>query len=213
MTTTSPWAPQTGAAPVQGAADQRPLPPPPPSQSVPPQPPPAPPPPVDRPGRRPGLWVIVLAMAVLMVVAVAATAAITYAITRNSANAEPPPAPPAATPSEPQFTAAEQNAAKSKLCGVFDATARGQRGQGGVLVNGEVNVPLVLRTVNSVVAVQNTLTPALPDELSRAAHGYIDSSLDLTAAATGTGSVDEVNRLTSESNDATYALADACGLR
>ncbi|WP_131811595.1 hypothetical protein [Mycolicibacterium peregrinum] len=152
-------------------------------------------------------------MVIVMVVAVAATAAITYAIARNSAAGEPPPASPIATPSEPQFTAAEQNAAKAELCGAFDKTARGQRGQGGVVVNGEVNVPLVLRTVNSVVAVQTTLTPSVSDELSRAAHRYIDSSLDLTAAATGNGSVDDVNRLTSESNDATYALADACGLR
>lgn len=213
MTTTSPRAPQTGSVPVQGAADQRPLPPPPPSQAVPPQPPAAPPPPVERLGRRPGLWLVVLAMAVLMVVAVAATAVITYAITRNNAVAEPPAAPPAATPAEPHFTAPEQNAAKAKLCSVFDATARGQRGQGGVVVNGDVNLPLVVRTVNSVVAVQNTLTPAVPDNLAQAAHAYIDSSLDLTAAATGNRSVDDVNRLTSESNDATYALADACGLR
>lgn len=212
MTTTSPWAPQTGAAPVQGAADQRPLPPPPPSQSVPPQPPPAPPPPVDRPGRRPGLWLIVLAMAALMVVAVAATAAITYAITRNNAVAEPPPAPPAATPAEPHFTASEQNAAKSQLCGAFDGATRGQQGEGGLVLNGELNVPVMLRSLNSVIAVQNALTPAVPSEVADAARTYVDSALELNSAAIRKVPIDEGNRLNSKTNDAIFALADACGL-
>jgi hypothetical protein len=154
-------------------------------------------------------------MAVLMIVAVAATAATTYAITRsgNQHAAQPPQPSVTAAPNTPQFTSADQAAATTKLCGVFDATARGQKGQGGVIVNGEVNLPVVLRTVNSVVAVQNALTPAVPDTVAQTARTYIDSSLNLTAAATGNASVDDVNRLTSASNDATYALVDACGLR
>ena len=67
----------------------------------------------------------------------------------------------------PQFSAAEQNAAKQQLCHIFDISARGQRGQGGMRVNGEVNVPLLLRTVNSVIAVENALTPAVPKDLAR----------------------------------------------
>jgi len=211
MTTTSPWAPQTGAAPVQGTADQRPVPPPPPTQSVPPQPPPAPPPPVERPGRRPSLWLIVLAMAILMIVAVAATAAITYAIARNSTTAAPPPAP-ATTPAEPEFTAAQQNEAKASICGIFDNSLRGQTGEGGLRLNGELNVPVMLRSLNSIVAVQNALTPAVPKEVADAAHAYVDSALELNSAAIRNVPVDEGNRLNTKTNDAIFALADVCGL-
>jgi hypothetical protein len=80
-------------------------------------------------------------------------------------------------------------------------------------VNGEVNVQLVLRTVNSVVAVQNALTPAVPQDVRDAAQKYIDTSLALTTAATGNIPADELNRLTDESNDASYSFADACGLQ
>lgn len=208
MTTTSPWAPQTGAAPVQGPAE-RPLPPPP-SQSVPPQPPAAPPPPVERPKRRPGLWGIVLAMAILMVVAVAATAAIAYAIARNSATA-PPPAP-ATTTTEPQVTAAERDAAKTRLCNVFDSATRDQQGQGGLVQNGQLNIPLVLRTVNAALGVQVALTEAVPADVSEAARTYVNNSIDLTSAAMRNVSIDEGNRLNDRANAATYALADVCGL-
>lgn len=209
MTTTSPWAPQTGVP--QELAD-RPLPAPPPVGGPPPQPPIMPPPsaPAASPRRQAGLLVAILAMAAVMVVAVAATAAITYALTRNNSE---PPQPSAIAPSAPQFSEAQRAEATRKLCGVFDVTARGQKGQGGVVENGQVNLPVVVRTVNSVVAIQNTLTPALPEEFAQTARTYVDSSLSLTAAATGNANIDEVNRLTSASNDATYALVDACGLR
>ena len=210
MTTTSPWAPQTGTTPVQGTADQRPLPPPPPSQSVPPQPPAAPRPPVERPGRRPSLWVMVLATAALMVVAVAATATITYAIVRNSA-AAPPPAT-AATPAEPVFTAAQQSDAKARVCGTFDNSLRGQTGEGGLRLNGDLNVPVMLRSLNSIVAVQNALTPAVPTDVAGATHAYVDSALELNSAAIRNVSVDEGNRLNAKTNDAIFALADVCGL-
>jgi hypothetical protein len=156
--------------------------------------------------------VIVLAMAVLMIVAVAATATITYAIARNSAAAEPPPAPPAATPSEPQFTAAEQDAAKTRLCNVFDSATRGQQGEGGLVQNGQLNIPLVLRTVNAALGVQVALADAVPTDVSEAARTYVNNSIDLTSAAMGNVSIDEGNRLNDKANAATYALADACGL-
>ncbi len=210
-TTSSPWAPQTGVPPVQGSADQRPLPPPP-NQAVPPQPPASPPPPVERPTGRPRLWVIVLALAALMVIAVATTAAITYAITRNNAVAIPPPAVPTPAPNQPQFTASEQNAAKSRLCGAFDDATRGQQGQGGLRINGELNVPVMLRSLNSVAAVQNALTPAVPIEVADAARTYVDSTLELNSAAVRNVPIDEGNRLNAKANDAIFALADACGL-
>jgi hypothetical protein len=142
---------------------------------------------------------------------IAATAAVTYAVARNT-NATNATAPTESqTPS--QFSASDQAAAKQQVCHVFDVSARGQRGQGGVRVNGEVNVQLVLRTVNSVVAVQNALTPAVPKDVREAARKYIDTSLALTTAATGNTPADELNRLTDESNDATYTFADACGLQ
>ena len=88
----------------------------------------------------------------------------------------------------------------------------GQQGQGGVRVNGEANLPLMLRSLNSVVAVQNALTPATPPEVAGAARNYVDAALQLTTAATGTTPLDEVNRLNHTANDATYAFADVCGL-
>lgn len=208
MTTTSPWAPQ-------GQAD-RPLPAPPPA-GPPAQPPMTPPQPapVPRPGRRPGLLVVVLAMAILMIVAVAATAAITYAITRStnqSVNSQQPTQPTIAAPSAPQFTAADRDDAKARLCGVFDKSTRGQQGQGALVQNGQVNVPLALRSVNSAFAVQTALTPAVPGNLADAARSYVNSAIDLTTAALGNVSIDEGNRLNDANNAATYALADACGL-
>jgi hypothetical protein len=149
----------------------------------------------------------------LLIAAIAATAAVTYAVARNANAPNASPAAPTAAPAPPQFSPADQAAAKQQVCHIFDVSARGQRGQGGVRVNGEVNVELVLRTVNSVVAVQNALTPAVPQDVREAARKYIDTSLALTTAATGNTPSDELNRLTDVSNDATYSFADACGFQ
>ncbi|MCA2243348.1 MULTISPECIES: hypothetical protein [Mycobacteriaceae] len=151
-------------------------------------------------------------MAILMVVAVAATAAITYAIARNSATAEPPPASTTATSSEPQFSAAEQSEAKARVCGTFDNSLRGQTGEGGLRLNGDLNVPVMLRSLNSIIAVQNALTPAVPTEVADATHAYVESALELNSAAIRNVSVDEGNRLNTKTNDAIFALADVCGL-
>ena len=70
-----------------------------------------------------------------------------------------------------------------------------QHGQGGMVNNGELNVPLALRAINSVVAVQNALVPATPAEVTAAAKKYISSSLDLTTAAMRNVSIEEGNRL------------------
>jgi hypothetical protein len=162
--------------------------------------------------RRPLPWLLIGGAVVVLIAVIAATAAITYAIARNTnaASATPPNASP--TPATPQPSSADQAAARQQLCHVFDVSARGQRGQGGVRVSGEVNVELVLRTVNSVVAVQNAFTPAVPKDVREAAQKYIDTSLALTTAATGDVAADELNRLTDVSNAATYSFVDACGL-
>ena len=207
----SPWAPssQTGGqqtAPV--------LPPPPmtqrPPQAGPPLPPVAPQH-QPRPPRRRGPWLLVVAAVLVLIAAVAATAAITYAVARNTTapTANPSHRP---RPQAPQYTAAEQAAAKQRICNVFDVSLRGQQGEGGLRLNGELNIPVMLRRVNSVVAVQNALSPATPADVGEAAKKYIDTSLEVTTAATGNISVDEGNRLNDAANDAIFAFADTCGL-
>jgi hypothetical protein len=149
---------------------------------------------------------------VVLIAAIAATAAITYAVARNmnAPNATPPNATP--TPAQPQFSAADQAAAKQQVCHIFDVSVRGSTGQGGMRQNGQLNVPVMLRAVNSAVAVQNSLNPAVPEDVAKAAHRYIDATLEMTAAAAGNPSNDDVNRLTDVANGATDALVEACGL-
>lgn len=209
--TASPWAP-----PQNGGQQSTPVLPP---QAIPTRPQAGPPPaghglppvaPPPRPPRRGLPWLIAGGAVALLIAAIAATAAITYAVARNTTT---PSATPQPTVQAPQFSAAEQNTARQQLCHTFDVTARGQRGQGGMRVNGDVNVPVLLRTVNSVVAVQNALKPAVPQDLAQVAQRYIDTSLDVTSAATGNPPIEEVNRLTDVSNEATFAFADACGLQ
>jgi hypothetical protein len=217
--THSPWAPpQTSGQPSTSVLP----PPPPPPQAMPtrPQggPPPAGPPlppvaPPPRPHRRGFPWLFAGGAIVLLIAAIAATAAITYAVARNT-NAPtatlPPPVEP--TPQAPQFSTAEQNAAKDQVCHVFDVSTRGERDQGGVRQNGQPNLLPLIRTVNSVLAVQNALTPAVPGDVAEAARKYLDANLQLTTAAAGPTATDEVNRLNGIANDATYAFADVCGL-
>ena len=70
----------------------------------------------------------------------------------------------------------------------------------------------MLRSLNSAVAVQNALVPATPGDVAEAARNYVNARLRLTTAATGTTDIQEVNRLNGAANEATYALADVCGL-
>lgn len=81
-----------------------------------------------------------------------------------------------------------------------------------MVTDGQLNVPVVLRTLNSVVAVQNALSPATPADVSAAAHKYIDTSLDLATAAMANVSIDEGNRLNDIATTAVFAFADVCGL-
>lgn len=157
-------------------------------------------------------------LALLIVIAVSGgvSATVTY-ITLNSTRAPSSSAPPStASPSTstttPRFSAGEIANAKSNLCHVFDVSVRGQEGQGGLRVEGKVNVPIVLRSVNSAAVVQNALVPAVPADVAAAAKTYISTTLDATTAAMGNTTISELIRLNDVSNDATNAFLDVCGL-
>lgn len=204
-TGTSAWAPPTGGVPPQPA----------PPHNVPPygwNPPPAggaPGPLQQGAPRPPKMWLWALVTAVLMVVAIAATAAITYAIAHSASNTSA--AAPAA-PSAPTFTPAQAADAKQALCHTFDVSTAGGQGQGGARVNGQPNLPVLLRTLSSTVSIQNAIVPETPEDLAGLAHRVVSTNLDLMNASLGLAKVDEVNRLTDASTAAIWALADACGL-
>lgn len=150
-------------------------------------------------------------MVAVNLAAVAAASVITYAITDH--NASSMVTTPSPTPAAPTiYSDGERAAAKEKVCRAFDSSIRGIEGSGGVVVNGSLNVPVVLRKVNSVVAVENSISPATPDEVTAAAKDYIQTATDLSSAAFGQASADEVARLTDAGNGATLRLADVCGL-
>jgi len=204
MTTTSPWSQHS--TPVTVPA-------PPPAGTLPPAPGPVPPPGIPgpagfrppRPPRRPWGW-IVLALLLAVGVAAAVGSAITYAATRSDRASTPPPAS-----AGPRFSQADVDAAKQNLCHVVHLSV-GQKGQGGYRVQGNLNVPVTLQAVNSAVAVEHALGPAVPPDVASAARKYIDLTLQATTAAMGTTSTSELNRLTNAGNDAIDALLDVCGL-
>lgn len=209
-TETSAWAPPTnGGAPRHpaGAPHNVPAPPygwtPPPSGG-------APAPVQQRAPHPPRMWLWALVSAVLMVIAVAATAAITYAIARPST---PPAGNPTGSPAAPTFTAAQQADAKQAVCQAFDVSSRGMDTQGGVRTEGSPNLPLLVRMLSGTVSLQQALTAATPDDVAQLAHRVVSTNLDLVNAALGQASIGDVQVATNVSNDAVYALADACGLR
>jgi cell wall-associated NlpC family hydrolase len=215
MTTTSPWS-QQASPHVTVAA-------PPPAHTLPPAPGPVPPPGVPgpagfqptRPPRRPWGWIaLTLALAVGLAAAVGST--VTYLALRNDHAAAAPSshqtASPSSAPATPRFSPAQADTAKQHLCHVFDVSVRGDGGKGGFRVEGNLNVPLTLRAMNSMAAVQNALAPAVPPNVASAARKYIGSTYDVTTAAMGDTPTPELNRLTDVSNDAINTLADACGL-
>jgi hypothetical protein len=204
MTGVSPWAAPPETAPqVSGF---------PPSPAWIPSQPGSPVLPPPRPPRRSSPWMLVGGVVVLLIAVIAATAAVTHAVDRNNTvpNATPPAA--AATPAPPQFSAADQAAAKQRACNIFDESVRGVTGTGGMRENGQPNLPVLIRAVNGALAVQNALTPAVPEDLAKVAHRYVDQTLDATTAAMGGRSIDEVNHLIDVANDTTDVFADACGL-
>jgi len=211
--TASPWAPSNagGAVAPHISTPTAPNIPPhagpggPPSAVPPPPYMPAPPPPR---GAGPRLWPIIVAFSVLVIAAIAVTAVITAAVVKTS----PRPAAAPTAPAAPQYSATEQASAKQNVCQAFDAGERGSAGQGGVVVNGDLNVPIVLRKVNTIVAVQNSLAPATPTDVSDAAQKYLATATALTTAALANAPVDELVQMTKDGNAAMSAFVDVCGL-
>jgi hypothetical protein len=197
MTTVSPWSRHTEQSAQQGV-----------TLPQPPSPPPLPQMPTG--GRRAHRrWPWIAGGVVGVLAAISGAAVISYAVSRN-ATRTPIPAPPSSA--APQFTVAEQAAAKDNLCRTFDMSVRGQGGQGGLRVNGELNIPMVLRSLNSATAVQNALTAAVPSDVAANARTYITATLNETTAVLANVPTSEGNRLTDVGNDALFALIDACGL-
>lgn len=158
-----------------------------------------------------------LGLLVAIVLSVAVTATVTFLIMRSNADGhsdtQPPSSPTAAAAAPPPTaSAADAAAAKAHLCQVFDTSVRGQQGKGGLRVEGNLNVPIVLRSVNSALAVQTALVPAVPPDIASAARTYVTTTLDVTTAAMGNTPTSEVNRLNDIANDAINSLLDVCGL-
>ena len=84
--------------------------------------------------------------------------------------------------------------------------------QGPIRTNGQPNLQVLVRAMNAVEAVQNALTPAVPSDVAKAVRSYTDAMLAVTSGATNNMPTEEFNRLNSTANDATYAIADLCGL-
>lgn len=220
MESSSPWARQgSPAATLPGPRAQSM--PPTPAQTLPPQQPgpqwPAPvqpvPPPVS-PRRPISLGKISLALLSAAVAAAvgSGTTLLWVAHEKQSApTASVTPTPQSAT-ATPQFSPEQINDAKAHLCQTFDISVRGQQGQGGYRVEGKVNVPMALRTVNSALAVQVALVPAVPADVANAARTYVKATLDTTTAAMGNTPTSELNRLTDVDSEAITALLDVCGL-
>ncbi len=169
----------------------------------------------NRTRRRVWPWAA-LGLLLAIVISAATGSIVTLAVAHDDAHstAGPSTAPSASpsAPAAPQVSAADAAAAKNHLCQVFDTSVRGQEGQGGLRVQGNLNVPVVLRGVNSASAVQNALTPAVPPDIADTARKYINATLDQTTAAMSNTPTPEVNRLTDVRNSATDAFADACGV-
>ena len=219
MDTSSPWSragTPSGTLPPP-PAPPIPAPPPAPAATVPPTGAPLPSvfPQGPKPRRRGWLWVA-LGLPLAIVVSAATGSIVTFAAMHNATeSATQLPSAPQASPSAPttsQISAADASAAKNHLCQVFDVSVRGEQGKGGLRVEGNLNVPVVLRSVNSALAVQTALVPAVPADVGSAARNYIQTTLDVTTAAMGNTPTPEVNRLNDISNDAINALLDACGL-
>jgi hypothetical protein len=103
-------------------------------------------------------------------------------------------------------------AARQRLCEVFDTATKNQMSTGAIYVDGELNVPVALRSINSAVALENALSPAVPADVAAATRTYITRTLDQTTAATAGEPVERRNQLTTARNDAWYELAELCGI-
>ena len=140
-------------------------------------------------------------LAAVFTATAALTAGTTYALTRT----------PATDPS-PVVLSTDQAQAREHLCAVFDTATKNQRGRGGVVDAGKLNVPVVLRIINRTVALQNALTPAVPADVATATRTYITRSLDLSNAATAGEPITVLKELTAAGNNGWETLAGLCGV-
>ena len=143
-----------------------------------------------------------LAAALTATVALSATA--TYTLTR--------PAPREESAVTAPVSDSDAAAARQRVCDVFDTATKNQMSTGAIYVDGELNVPVALRSINSAVALENALSPAVPADVAATARTYITRTLDWTTAATAGEPVERRNQLTTARNDAWYELADLCGI-
>jgi len=143
-----------------------------------------------------------LAAALAATIALSATA--TYTLTR--------PAPREESAVTVPVSDSDAAAARQRVCDVFVIATKGNTGRGGVVVNGELNVPNVLRGLNSAVALENALSPAVPGDLAATTRTYIARALDLSTAATAGEPIERLIDLTLASNEAGFDLADRCGV-
>lgn len=162
------------------------------------------------PAPAPRRWGLVAVVVAVNVASIAVAAAIAYAVGRDSAPVKSGPSSTVAA--SPNISEQDAAAAKDKVCHAIDAGERGNTGQGGVVNNGELNLPLIVRTLNTIVAVQNSLSPAVPTDVSDAAKKYVAAETDLTTAALGHASIDQLIQLTNTGNTALYAVLDTCGI-
>lgn len=193
-----------------------------PSVALPPSPPSSPPlgPPQRMevaPRQTRGRFWGLAALALLLVIAVSGgvSAAVTYIALgggRSSSNATPRAnATPSSPTTTPRISSADVAAATRHLCHTAEVSV-GDKSEGGFRIQGNLNLPVTLRAINSAVAVENAITAAIPPDTAAAARTYVSTTLDVTTAAMSNASAAEVNRLTDLSNAAMYALFDACGL-
>jgi hypothetical protein len=141
-------------------------------------------------------------LAAVFTATAALTAGTTYAFTH----------PPVAG-TAPVGLSTDQAQAREHLCAVFDTAAKNQKGKGGVVADGALNVPVVLRDVNRAVVLRDTLSPAVPADLADATRAYITATLDLTTAATAGEPVPVLKSLTAAARSGANTVADLCGLR
>jgi hypothetical protein len=157
-------------------------------------------------------WRLAAVLVALNMGSVAAAATIAFAIGRDSGPVTSDPPTPSAAAASPGVSPADAAAAKEKVCHAIDAGQRGIGDMGGIVTNGDLNIPVVLRKINTIMAVNDSLSPAVPAAVSDAAKQYAATATDLTTAALAHAPFDQLVQLTDNGNDALHTLLDACGL-
>jgi hypothetical protein len=156
-------------------------------------------------------WGVAAMLVALNIGSIAAAATIAYAIGRDSGSVKSDPQTTVAA-SSPDVSASDAAAAKEKVCHAIDAGQRGIGDMGGIVTNGDLNIPVVLRKMNTIMAVNDSLSPAVPADVSDAAKKYVATATDLTTAALAHAPVDQLVDLAKTGNIAVDAFYDACGL-